>query len=445
MRPDLPLIEMSSQLLSRSHSVSALVDLALQRIRETESLNAFIAVHERSARERAAQLDRVRSQGGAAGSLFGIPMAIKDNINEKGRPCTAGCQAYRDRVPLKNASVVTRLEEAGAIILGRTNMHELANGVTSENPHYGPVQNPWRPSHHPGGSSGGSAVAVAAGCLPAAIGTDTGGSIRIPASLCGLVGLKPSAGLVPADGLVPLSITLDTLGPLARTVRGVARVMSVLVPDPAIENLDSAGKLKDAKPTIGVLDGFGLEADPPVGELFEAALGILEGIGCRLTPVMIPGMSRGMKVLSTIYAPEAAHYHKKRLDEDPEGFSKEIRFDLERGMNLDPQKYNEALDEMNELAAKVRRQAGDLDFFACPTTPHPARPIGSANPYTYLIFTCPFNLTGQPAVSVPMGLVDGLPVGLQLIGARKGDDSKVLGLAAAFEERIGFELLPQGI
>jgi aspartyl-tRNA(Asn)/glutamyl-tRNA(Gln) amidotransferase subunit A len=404
-------------------------------------LNAFISVHERSARERAARLDRERPDG----ALFGIPVAVKDNINERGRPCTAGCRAYRGRLPGEDASVVDRLKKAGAIILGRTNMHELADGVTSENPHYGPVLNPWRMDCHPGGSSGGSAVAIAAGCVPAALGTDTGGSIRIPASLCGVCGLKPSAGLVPADGVVPLSITLDTVGPLARSVPGLARMMEVLVPDPSMGMLDPADGFQDSKPAIGVLDGFGMEADPPVGVLFEEALGVLEGLGCRLTPVPIPGLSRGIKVLSTIYAPEAAHYHHRRLVEDPKGFSEEIRADLERGLALDPQQYNEALDEMNELATEVRRHSGGLDFLASPTTPHPARVIGSPNPYTYLMFTCPFNLTGQPALSVPMGLVEGLPVGLQLIGSRKGDDARVLSLGAAFESRFGFRLAPPGI
>jgi aspartyl-tRNA(Asn)/glutamyl-tRNA(Gln) amidotransferase subunit A len=416
------------------HTISQGISVALELIDRHKSLNAFVTVHRTTALAQAATADGAAQSGQKPGPLQGLPLALKDNIDEEGVVCSAGCAAYLDRKPNHDAEVVQKLKQAGAIIVGRTNMHELANGVTSENQHFGPVVNPHQAGFHPGGSSGGSAVAVATGCVPFALGTDTGGSVRIPASLCGVVGFKPSRGLVSLKGVVPLSASLDHVGPLARTVAQAAKLLSVMagVPD---EDFVTAADHGPSGLKIGVLDGFGLDPDPAVKELFEDALNVLRKMDCKLEPVKIPGLAKGLSLLSNIYAPEAGEYHKIQLQKRPEDFSPEIRADLQRGLDMEPHKYVRAIATGRDLAAEIDLAARDVDLLVSPTTAHPARPIGSPNAHTYLVYTCPFNLTGQPAISVPMGSVDGLPVGLQLIG-KKNADATVLSLAAAFEDRF---------
>lgn len=407
---------------------------ALEAIERNADLNAFIAVHHEAALKRAGELDETDQ---APGPLFGMAAAVKDNIDEAGVVCSAGSAAYRDRVPDRDAGAVALLKRAGAVVVGRTNMHELGDGVTSENPHYGPVHNPHRRGYHPGGSSGGSAAAVAAGCIPAALGTDTGGSVRIPAALCGVAGFKPTAGRIPNDGVVPLSTTLDQVGLVAGSSMDCARLFAVFADE-------AAGGQAPRKLRIGVLSGFGIEPDSRVGTVFEEALGVLQRLGHILVPLHLPVLAQGLGILSRIYAPEAARFHKERLQSRPNDFGEDVHADLERGMKVAQSTYESALQDRNDLSAELERAMQALDLLVSPTTPHPARPIGSANPHTYLIFTCPFNLSGQPAISVPMGAVDGLPVGLQLIGP-KGTDTTVLRAAADFEQTCGEYSCPDSI
>jgi aspartyl-tRNA(Asn)/glutamyl-tRNA(Gln) amidotransferase subunit A len=357
-------------------------------------------------------------------------VAIKDNIDEAATICSAGCAAYRDRIPDTDATVVQRLRAAGAIVLGRTNMHELADGVTSENLHYGPVHNPHRRGFHPGGSSGGSAAAVAAGIVPAALGTDTGGSVRIPAALCGVVGFKPTMSRVPTTGIVPLSTTLDHAGVLARTVRDAAELTAVLTQG-AVAVPREAWTTPPAGLRVGLLD-FGLAPDPGVAERFAEAVRALERLGWSVVEAEVPAAAEALGVMSAIYAPELARWHEPRLWQRPEGFSPELRADLQRGLAQPAPRYTEALGRRAGLAGQVDGAMEELDLLLSPATPHPARPFGSPRPHTYLRYTCLFNLTGQPAIAVPMGMVDGLPVGLQLVG-RRNDDLLVLRAAAAFE------------
>lgn len=424
-----------------SLSVESVVEAALQRAEETASLNIFIALHRERVRARACELDAQHDPQREA--LWGIPVAVKDNFDEGGVVCSVGSRAYAQRVPEADAAVVARLRQAGALILGRTNMHELADGVTSENPHYGPVKHPLRPGHHPGGSSGGSAVAVATGCVPVALGTDTGGSVRIPASLCGVVGFKPTRGLVPTQGVFPLSTTLDHVGPLTASVGAAREIFQVLCP-PSEPRATSLGS-RDDPLHIGVLEGFGLDPEPEVQELMKNAVAVIEEMGHTVTSAPLPLLARGVSILAGIYGPEAARAHAERLAEAPHLFGDEARANLERGARRSEEKYQASLDRGQALAAALTAQAPGpnqeqnrrgFDLLISPTTPYPARPFGSPAPHEYLTYTCPFNISGQPALSVPMGLVQGLPVGLQIAGPLF-HDHQVLELGAAFERVLG--------
>ena len=381
---------------------------------------------------------------GSFNYFLALPIAIKDNIDEAGVVCSNGSRAYAHRVPDRDAVVVRILRSVGAIIIGRTNMHELADGVTSENPHYGPVHNPFRRGYHPGGSSGGSAAAVAAGCVPAALGTDTGGSVRIPAALCGVTGFKPTRGVVSTEGVFPLSTTLDHVGPLGRDVSTTASVFALLSKDWFTEAEELSKNLwsfpfhppdlsSPQKKRIGVLNGFGIEPERETRECFEKACQLLKELGHTITEVEVPSLSRGISLLAAIYGPEAARIHSKKLQEEPTLFGEEARRNLERGASRPHGKYLHALDSVSELTRDIEVCMEDVDLLVSPTTPFPAQPFGSPKPHLYLSYTCPFNLTGQPAITVPMGFSDDLPVGLQIIG-RKNDDMSVLGAASSFEK-----------
>ncbi len=432
------LIELLDRVQRRETSCSAGVRAALERAEASqERLNAFVALHRDTALETAATRDRDLVK---EGELVGAPVAIKDNLAEAGLPCPAGSLAYADFVPTEDATAVARLREAGAVIVGRTGMNELADGVTGDNPHTGQVVNPWREGYVAGGSSAGSAAAVAAGVVPAALGTDTGGSVRIPAALCGVVGFKPSRDWVSTDGVIPLSTTLDHVGPIARSVVDVGLVLRVIAGG---EPRRQSGTLDGEWVRIGVIEGFAADADDGVARCFDEALRLLEGQGCELIGINVPRLASGVRTLAAIYRPEAARYHAERLLQRPGDFGDEARADLERGLRTDPERYKQALRDMDRLVRDIGQAADGVDLLACPTTPFPARPLGTPDAHHYLSFTCPFNLSGQPAISVPMGLVDGLPVGLQLIGTQ-GADGEVLEVAERFERTLGFLPTPPG-
>jgi aspartyl-tRNA(Asn)/glutamyl-tRNA(Gln) amidotransferase subunit A len=434
MNPLTDLSYLSSLLRAGELTASEATKLSLAEIEKNRTLNAFISVHRDAALRRARRLD-ADGPPPSKTILWGVPVAIKDNIDEAGASCSVGSEAYVERTPERDAEVVTILEKAGAVIVGRTNMHELADGVTSENPYYGPVHNPHRRGFHPGGSSGGSAVAVAAGCVPVALGTDTGGSVRIPASLCGAVGFKPTRGRISTEGVFPLSTTLDHVGPIASDVFGAEALFFLLAGGdehrpPAPEPSPSARRPAHPPPPLrlGLLEGFGLPPEAGVQQAFDRACDLLAGLGHTLTKVEIPDLARGISILASIYGPEAARIHAARLTEAPHLFGDEAKRNLERGAARPKEKYDRALARASSLEAAVESALEDLDFFVCPTTPYPARPFGSPSPHEYLTYTCPFNITGQPAISIPMGQVGDLPVGLQIIG-KKGTDHALLSFA----------------
>jgi len=430
---EFPASSLLADLQAGRRSAREVTVAALAAARDHGDLNAFIRLHDASAVATAEHLDERLASGATPGALHGLPVALKDNIDEAGERCAGACDAYRDRRPRTDAPVVERLRKAGAVLLGRTNMHELADGVTSENEAYGPVVNPHRPGYHPGGSSGGSAAAVGAGIVPAALGTDTGGSVRIPASLCGVVGIKPTAGRVPTQGVMPLSTTLDHVGVLADSVATAATVLGVLVQDPGL----SARCVPPPAPLrLGVLHGFARAPDPEVAEVHRSALERLLSAGHHLKTHRVDSLARGIPLLSAIYPPEAARWHRTALQERPEQISPSIRLDLRRGLRPDAEdRRDAALGEILTLIEPLEALFEQNDLLLCPTTPHPAKPFGSPSPHTYLSYTCPFNLTGHPAISVPMGLVDGLPVGMQIVGPRNHDE-QVLALGRALEDLL---------
>ena len=408
------------------------VEASLEAIAAHQPLhNAFVAVHTAAARSAARDLDTADPLG----ALHGLPLAVKDNIDEAGTVCAAGCRAYDDRIPTADAPVVAALRAAGAVVVGRCNMNELADGATGENVHHGDVHNPARRGFRAGGSSSGSAAAVANGSVAAALGTDTGGSVRIPAALCGVVGLKPSAGLLSTEGTLPLSTSLDHVGTLTRTPLDAVALLDALVPAglyaPQLGDRDPG-----PTPRIGVLEGFGDQAEAGTARCFEESLRILEQNGAQLRPISIPELSEGLGLLARIYGPEAADIHSSRLASRPDEFGAEVRRDLARGARGGAaERRLAALARRGEIRTLLGRVAADVDLLVSPTTPLPATPHGAPDPHRYLAFTCPFNLTGQPALSVPMGEVGGLPVGLQIVG-RPREDLAVLRAGVAFQRAL---------
>jgi aspartyl-tRNA(Asn)/glutamyl-tRNA(Gln) amidotransferase subunit A len=331
------------------------------------------------------------------------------------------------------------------VFVGRAHLHEFAYGVTNENPHFGPARNPWDPERSPGGSSGGSAVAVATGCALASLGTDTGGSVRIPAALCGVVGFKPTYGLVPRKGVFPLAPSLDHVGPLGRTVEDVALVLEVLVGAPGRYTAGLSSGVGGLR--VGVPGGpFWELAAEGVLERFEEAVRLLERQGARRVDVDFP-WEPASAAATAILMVEASWVHLEGLREDPMAFGPDVRERLLVGLAIPAERYVRALSVRRTLA----RRAWDLfrdgvDVLATPTTPIPAPRLGQTTTQLrgqkretralLTRFTNPFNLLGLPALSVPCGLVDGLPVGLQLVGG-PGHEATVLAAGWAFERARG--------
>jgi len=396
----------------------------------------------------------------AALPLAGIPIAVKDLFETSGVRTTAGSLFFKDYVPDHDAAAVVRLRAAGGQIIGKTNTHEIALGVTTINPHFGACHNPWNADCVPGGSSGGSAVAVATGMALAALGTDTGGSIRIPASLCGVVGLKPTFGRVSLRGVIPLSWNLDHAGPLTRCVADAALLLQVIAgydeDDP--QSVDTpvdqyARQLEDGVRgwRIALACGtYAEDCDADVLEAVQRAAEVFESIGARVTRVDLSFLRDAAAANGLMTQADAAAYHRQRLAEHPELFGSDVRRRLEAGRATSTADYVLARRTQTEMKRRLAKLLEEFEIIMLPATAITAPPIdgGDAVEHARRLtrFTAPFNLTGLPAISIPCGFSSlGLPIGLQL-AARPWKEASLLQAARGYERETDWaESRPDGL
>jgi len=439
--------ELGRRIGRRELSPLEVVEDALGRIERLDGgLGCYVMVLADRARAAARTAEAELTAGVRRGPLHGVPLALKDIFDTAGLETASGSKALRGRVPSEDAHVVARLRAAGTILLGKLNMHELAYGLTNTNPHYGPVRNPWDPERVPGGSSGGSAAALAAGLCHLSLGTDTGGSIRLPAGACGVVGLKPTFGRISRRGVLPLSWSLDHVGPMTRTVEDAALMLD------AIAGPDSG----DPWCLDRRLDGYAAGLDGPVGGLrlgvpsdlfFEGvepsversvreAIEVLTRIGVEPVDVPLPHAPDGYFPLLAILGAEASQFHAERLRERPGDLGEDVRLRLELGTQLRATDVVVARRWQWLVREDLRRAFERCDVLVGPTIPHVAPKIGQTirrEPgQAWNRFMVPFNLAGLPAISLPCGLAEGLPVGLQIAG-RPFDELTVLRVARAYE------------
>ncbi len=402
------------------------------------STHAFIRVDADVARVAAERADDEWSRGVDRGPLHGLPVSLKDLIDVAGQPTTAASRVFADRVPAHDAPVTTRLKDAGAVLLGKTNLHEFAMGTTCEDSAYGPVLHPRDLTRSAGGSSGGSAVAVATGMGLASVGTDTGGSVRIPAAACGLVGLKPSIDDVPATGVIPLSVTLDHVGPLARSVQDAAWMWAVLANRP----IHTVQPIAVAGLRLGVLNGyFAAPLESEVEHAFDHALDTLSRAGATLTAVELTEADRITVTYVNLVLPEGAAWHAPWLDSRADAYTPAVRTRLLAGRDIPAVAYLEARRQRVRMRHAVDALLLSVDALLLPTLPIVAPVSGHAEVTigdttiairaAMLKHTQLFNITGHPAITLPL-VTPGLPVGLQLVGP-SGSTTRLLDIAAACE------------
>jgi aspartyl-tRNA(Asn)/glutamyl-tRNA(Gln) amidotransferase subunit A len=434
--------EFARALRARRISASEMVEDCLHRIAaDNARLNAFILVTADQARRDAAHADQEIAAGRDRGLLHGVPYSVKDLFDVAGLPTTAASRVRDGHRATADAPAVAAMRAAGAVLVGKTNLHEFAFGTTNEESAFGPARHPLDPTRSPGGSSGGSAVSVAAGMALVTLGTDTGGSIRIPAAACGLVGLKPGYGEASTEGVVPLSRTLDHVGPLAPRVADAWSVHQALCGAAATGALETAafGGTRIAVPRRYFCELL----DPEVAGRFDAALAALTAAGAVIAETEVPHASLIAPIYLHVVFAEAAAYHAATLETMPDRYTAPVRMRLETARYVLAEDYVRALEGREVLRREVDRALDNVAALALPSLPIPAPPIGAntvdvggrREPVrnVMLRLTQLFNLTGHPAVSLPCGSTkDGLPVGLQLVG-RRGHTQELMELALAVE------------
>jgi aspartyl-tRNA(Asn)/glutamyl-tRNA(Gln) amidotransferase subunit A len=426
--------EASAALADRRVSSVELTRACLERIeKRNPELNAFITVIAGEALAFADEMDRELADGGPRGPLHGIPIAHKDNVFTHGVKTTSGSKIFADFEPAADAEIAARLEQAGAVLVGKTNMHELAYGITSLNPHYGPVRNPHDSARIAGGSSGGSAVAVADEMCFAATGTDTGGSLRIPASFCGVVGLKPTYGLVGREGIQPLAFTLDHAGPLARTVRDAATMLGAMSGRELEVEPSLAGRI------VGLPENFFFDdVDPDVSHAVKHAADVCIRLGAHIEHVVMPDMELLNVVSRTITLAEAAAVFEPWSDRRAD-IGEDVLALLDQGRALPATAYVNAQRLRKELITNFQGLLETVDFLLTPATPTPAPLIAEAADIRVATtrFVRGFNVIGFPAIAMPCVSTAGRPIGMQLVGG-PWRDAELLGAAAALEDELGY-------
>ena len=423
---DVTIEEFARRLRAREVTALEITNTCLLRIDQLQpSLNAFIRVMTEETKRDAETADRELTSGRDRGPLHGVPIAVKDIIDVRGIPTTAASRVREGHIAAADAPVIMRLRDAGAVIIGKTNLDEFAFGTTSENSAFGGVRHPLDTSRSPGGSSGGSAVAVATGMALAALGTDTGGSIRIPAAACGIVGLKPTLGEISTDGVVPLAKTFDHVGAFTRTV-GDARLLHHAMS--ASTGADVPRSAKDLR--LGIPRGYLTDLlDDNVRARFDEAAAALRSAGATLADVSVPHASMTPAVYIHIHSSEGATFHTRTLNAEAERYTPVVRRRLELGRYVLAQDYVRAMEGRELLRREVDAALAGCDALVLPTLPIPAPPVGAETmpiggreePVRALMLrlTQLFNVTGHPAISIPCGVTaDGLPVGVQLVGHR---------------------------
>ncbi len=452
--------DLGGRIRGREISAREVADRSLAAAEELNpQLQAFTIIDHRGARQAADRVDRQLARGIDPGPLAGIPVGVKDIIDMAGHPTRCGSPAYSDTPATGDAPVVERLKSAGAVIIGKTVTHELACGVTSP-----PASNPWDINRVPGGSSGGSGAAVAAGITAAALGSDTGGSIRIPAALCGTAGLKGTYGRVPRSGVAALSWSLDHIGPLAATPADCILVQSVISGFHPTDPTTLTEFPPDGYPETGDgLEGARLGAieryrdplnQPAVSEGFEAALALLADLGAEIVPVEIPELDMVLDIEFLLVASEGAAYHRKLMVESPHLIDPAIRTLFATGLMMSAEQYLTALRGRERIRRAMREcfQQNRLTAALTPTLPATAArkdqetfhyPTADEEMIlAYVRTTAPANLTGQPALSVPCGFdPSGLPIGLQIMGRPLGE-SEIARIGQAYHQAAGWDLTP---
>lgn len=437
-----------------------LTQACLDQIEQLEpKINAFITLTPDLALEQARQAETEIRRGERRGLLHGIPLALKDLYETAGILTTAGSKFFKDFVPEEDAHVVKRLRQMGMVLLGKLNMHEIALGVTNENPHFGVCHNPWDLGRIPGGSSGGSGAALAAGFCLGSLGSDTGGSIRIPASLCGIVGLKPTYGRISLRGVVPLSWHLDHSGPMARCVRDAAILLQVIAgfdpQDPYCQDVPVEDYLLDLESGVGgwrvaLASGDAFRSiDSDVWSAVENAAEVFRNLGAEVEEIDIPDFEAAAQANAVIITADAAEYHRERLDNMGQNFSSDIGERLRIGAKRSLAEYIQARRTQALFHRQMQALFQKYDLLLLPATPVPALPLNRDEAVMrapqLTRFTAPFNLAGLPALSLPCGFIirDGkkLPLGLQ-IAARPWGEAGLLRGAFAYEQSAGWHLQP---
>ena len=449
---DLSISEAAELLRQKKISPVELTKACLDRIESLNPvLNAFITVTDEAAMAQARVAEDEMQRGHWRGPLHGIPIGLKDLIDTAGVLTTCGSELFADRVPTEDAEVVRRLKNAGAVVLGKQNLQEFAYGGTSASSYYGAVHNPWNLNHIAGGSSGGSAAAVAAGMCFGALGTDTGGSVREPAAFCGIVGLKPTYGRVSTRGVFPLSWSLDHVGPICRSVRDAAIMLEAIagydvqdvtsVDWPTEEYVNALSGKTDRR--IGVVrQPFFTNIDMAIESAMNEAIEVIRGMSSRVIEVDLPSVPTGVQ------APEVYAVHKKYYANSPELYLPWMRERLAQAATADTGAYVEDRFALERVRRTVNEVFAEVDLLITPTTPVPPITIEEASKMApslagevWLRNTRPFNCYGLPTISIPCGFTNsGLPIGLQIAGPRFAE-GRVLAFAHAFEQTTAWRQL----